>query len=104
MLLKHVYSLKVIFHALELVEITVYVYLCYIMYVFETKLAFHTENGFTSSSVCYIFVVPLNHKYQHSTANRPNTAPYSTIKHPHLPSHHNHASLRNSQTPQHLEM
>jgi len=58
MLLKHIYSLKVIFHALELVGITVYVYCCYIIYVFGNKLAFHTENGFTGSSVCYIFVVP----------------------------------------------
>ena len=40
MLLKHVYSLKVIFHALELDEITLHVYCCYIIYVFGTNWHF----------------------------------------------------------------
>ena len=64
MLLTDVYSLKVIFHAPDLVEIIVYVYYWYIIYVYGTKLVFHIENEFTGTSVYYIFVIPPNHKHQ----------------------------------------
>ena len=50
-------------NALQLVEIILSVYCCYIIYVFGTKLAFHIENGFMGSCVYYIFFVPLNHKH-----------------------------------------